>query len=121
MNQKWVTDNNVYVRTSDDFELLLLPKDHDIVKLLQRIRDESHRFAVTYHSTLKRARQTTSWLDEVPSIGPATKKKLIKTFGSSRAVLQARDFELIKVIGEKKAEILKQYIRAENKHNKSTM
>ncbi len=103
------------VRESDDFMLIELPKDDDIVKLLQRIRDESHRFAVSYHTVLKRGRQNTSWLDDVPSIGPATKKKLIKTFGSSRGVLQARDFELIKTIGEKKTESLKQYMRIEKK------
>jgi excinuclease ABC subunit C len=104
-----------YIEQSDDFILINLPHTGDIVKLVQRIRDESHRFAVSYHSTLKQNRQTTSWLDEVPTIGPATKKKLIKTFGSARGVTQARDFELVKVLGEKKAEILKQYIRAELK------
>lgn len=103
------------VRTSEDYYLIELPKDSHVVKLLQRIRDESHRFAVSYHSVLKTNRQTTSWLDEVPGIGPASKKKLIKTFGSSRAVIQARDFELQKTIGNAKTEILKQYIRAEKK------
>jgi len=83
----------------------------DVVKLLQRIRDESHRFAVSYHSTLRAKRQTVSVLDEIPTIGPATRKKLIKTFGSMRGVLQARDFELEKTVGEKKAAILKQYLR----------
>ncbi|MDO8265572.1 MAG: excinuclease ABC subunit UvrC, partial [Candidatus Saccharibacteria bacterium] len=104
-----------YIEQSDDFILINLPHTGDIVKLVQRIRDESHRFAVSYHSTLKQNRQTTSWLDEVPTIGPATKKRLIKTFGSARGVTQARDFELVKVLGKKKAEILKQYIRAEVK------
>lgn len=104
-----------YIEQSDDYILINLPMSGDVVKLLQRIRDESHRFAVSYHSTLKQNRQTTSWLNEVPTIGPATKKKLIKIFGSARGVTQARDFELVKVLGEKKAEILKQYIRAEQK------
>ena len=104
-----------YIRKTDDFILTELPKDDDIVKLLQRIRDESHRFAVSYHTVLKRGRQTTSWLEEVPGIGSETKKKLIRTFGSARGVLQARDFELEKVLGAKKTELLKQYIRAEKK------
>ena len=103
------------VTESEDYVLVNLPDTSDIVKLLQRIRDESHRFAVSYHSTLKGRRQTTSWLDDVPGIGPATKKKLIKTFGSSRGVLQARKDELEHLLGEKKATILRQYIRAENK------
>jgi len=99
------------VRETDDFLLVELPKNSDIVKLLQRIRDESHRFAVSYHSTLKRSRQTTSWLDEVPTIGPATRKKLIKTFGSVRGLGQARHEEIASAVGQKKAEVLRRYIR----------
>jgi excinuclease ABC subunit C len=83
-----------------------------LVKLLQRIRDESHRFAVSYHSVLKAKRQTASLLDDIPTIGPETRKKLLKTFGSVRGVTQARDIELQKLVGEKKAIILRQYLRA---------
>lgn len=83
----------------------------DTLKLIQRIRDESHRFAVSYHSTLKVKQQTASVLDDIPTIGPATRKKLLKTFGSVRGVIQARDWELAKVVGEKKAVILRQYLR----------
>jgi excinuclease ABC subunit C len=96
---------------SEDFILVNVPHSTNLVKLLQRIRDESHRFAVTYHSVLKVKRQTASMLDDIPTIGPATRKKLIKTFGSLRGVTQARDFELEKVLGAKKATILKQYLR----------
>ncbi|MDB5186425.1 MAG: putative excinuclease subunit domain protein [Candidatus Saccharibacteria bacterium] len=99
------------VTESDDFALILLPKNSHVVKLLQRIRDESHRFAVSYHSVLKTKRQTASLLDDIPTIGPATRKKLLKTFGSVRGLIQARDFEVEKVVGEKKAAILKQYLR----------
>lgn len=108
--------HNALIQESTDFQLLLLPKRSDIVKLLQRIRDESHRFAVSYHSVLKRARQTESWLETVPTIGPASRKKLMKEFGSVRGVMQARGFELEKVLGAKRAVILRQYIRAEKKH-----
>lgn len=83
----------------------------DTVKLIQRIRDESHRFAVSYHTVLKRQQQTASLLDDIPTIGPATRKKLIRIFGSMRGVVQAREFELVKVVGEKKATILRQYLR----------
>jgi len=92
----------------------------DVVKLLQRIRDESHRFAVSYHSVLRTKRQTASVLDDIPTIGPATRKKLIKTFGSMRGVLQARDWELEKVLGEKKAAVLQQYLRPIRKEQKTT-
>lgn len=83
----------------------------NLIKLFQRIRDESHRFAVTYHSVLRSKRQTASVLDDIPTIGPATRKKLLKTFGSMRGVLQARDQDLVHLLGEKKATILKQYLR----------
>jgi excinuclease ABC subunit C len=104
--------------TKSQFEVLIQPTSSDEVKLLQRIRDESHRFAVSYHSTLKRTRQTASALDDIPTIGPNTRKKLIKTFGSMRGVMQARDWELEKVIGAKKAAILKQYLRPIKKEQK---
>ena len=90
-----------YVTDSKDFMLINLPHNTNVVKLLQRIRDESHRFAVNYHSTLKAKRQTASALDDIPGIGPVTRKKLIKHFGSARAVMQATKSELIKVINKK--------------------
>jgi excinuclease ABC subunit C len=109
-----------FATESEDFILVNLPHNTNVVKLLQRIRDESHRFAVSYHSVLKVKQQTASLLDEIPTIGPATRKKLIKTFGSMRGVLQARDWELEKVVGEKRAAILKQYLRPIRKEQKLT-
>jgi excinuclease ABC subunit C len=98
-----------YVNESDDFISIELSKDAHAVKLLQRIRDESHRFAVSYHSALKRGRQTTSLLDEVPGIGPLTRKKLIWRFGSAKAALAASPQELADLLGPKKAHTLNAY------------
>ena len=100
-----------FATETEDFILVNVPHNTNLVKLLQRIRDESHRFAVTYHSVLKVKRQTASMLDDIPTIGPATRKKLLKTFGSMRGIMQARDMELVHLLGEKKATILKQYLR----------
>lgn len=97
------------------FMLVNVPQSTNLVKLLQRIRDESHRFAVSYHSTLKRSRQTASLLDDIPTIGSATRKKLMKAFGSMRGVMQAHQFELEQVLGPKKAAILRQYLTAEKR------
>lgn len=91
------------VSESDDFIMILLPKSSDIVKLLQRIRDESHRFAVSYHSILKGKRQTASALDDIPGIGPVTRKKLLRTFGSLRGVREANEGEIAQVVGEARA------------------
>ncbi|MEJ0073340.1 MAG: excinuclease ABC subunit UvrC [Candidatus Saccharibacteria bacterium] len=109
-----------FATESEDFILVNIPHNTNVIKLLQRIRDESHRFAVSYHSVLKVKSQTASVLDDIPTIGPATRKKLIKTFGSMRGVLQARDQDLIHLLGEKKATILKQYLRPIRKEQKLT-
>jgi excinuclease ABC subunit C len=94
---------------SDDFVRLDLPDTSHVVKLLQRIRDESHRFAVSYHSVLKTNRQTVSVLDEIPGVGPTTKKTLIKSFGSAKGVQAATKSELAAVVGEKKAAVIYNY------------
>lgn len=89
-----------------EFVLVSLPKNSHIVKLLQRIRDESHRFAVSYHSTLKRKSATKSLLDEIPGIGPATRRKLINSFGSGKGVSIATLDQLSAVLGDKKGAVV---------------
>ncbi len=85
-------------------------KYSDIVKLIQRIRDESHRFAISYHSTIARKKQTASELDKIPGIGPSTRHKLIRTFGSLRAVKLATHEQIVTAIGKSKADKLKPYL-----------
>jgi excinuclease ABC subunit C len=80
--------------------------------LLQRIRDESHRFAVSYHTVLKRTKQTASMLDDIPGIGPMTRRKLIKTFGSLRAVRAASQKDIVSAIGQAKAKLLIAHLQA---------
>ncbi len=106
---------NSFVTKSDQFEAILLPKTSHIVMLLQRIRDESHRFAVSYHTVLKRTRQTDSLLDDIPGIGPVTKKQLLKSFGSMKRVSEASAKDIEKVVGKKKTVILEQYLLANKK------
>ncbi|HVO86399.1 MAG TPA: excinuclease ABC subunit UvrC [Candidatus Binatia bacterium] len=98
------------VRESEDYLSIMLPKEQPIVKLLQRIRDESHRFAVSYHSSLKRGRVASSLLDDIPGIGPATRKKLLRRFGSMRALAAASEPELNEVLGPAKAQMLAKYL-----------
>ena len=75
----------------------------DVTKLFQRIRDESHRFAVSYHSVLKRAAQVKNQLEDIPGVGPATRRKLIRHFGSLRGVRDASVDEIAAVVGVQKA------------------
>lgn len=99
-----------YSTHSDEFVIVNLPTTAHAVKLLQRIRDESHRFAVSYHSTLKVHRQTDSVLDSIPGIGVSTKKKLLKRFGSLRAVQSAEEAELAASIGPVKGRLVYKYL-----------
>lgn len=94
------------LEVTDDFILINLPKSSPIIKLLQRIRDESHRFAVSYHTVLKRAKQTASLLDEIPGIGPKTRAKLIRKFGSVNGVKNASEADIVSIIGARKAKIV---------------
>lgn len=97
----------------EEFVLVSLPKNSHIVKLLQRLRDESHRFAVSYHSTLKRKGATKSILDEIPGIGPATRRKLINSFGSGKGVAVASELQLRAVLGDKKGTLVHAWFHAE--------
>jgi len=92
---------NPGIEASQDYILVTLPKNNHIVKLLQRIRNESHRFAVSYHSTLKRKAATKSILDDIPGVGPATRKKLVTVFGSGVGVTRASREQLVATLGPK--------------------
>jgi len=110
LNKEKLAELDGYTTATEDFTLINLPHATHIVKLLQRIRDESHRFAVSYHTVLKRAKQTASNLEEIPGIGPATRKKLIRTFGSLRAVQSATPEQLTAAIGEARAQLVARYL-----------
>ncbi len=81
----------------------------DIVKLIQRIRDESHRFAVSYHTVLKRQRGTKNSLEEIPGIGPKNRQKLLRAFGSPKSVYAATEHELAAVVGPVLAQTITHY------------
>ena len=70
-------------------EPVSMPRQSEALYLLQRIRDESHRFAIAYHRQLRGKRMTRSALDDIPGLGPARRKRLIKEFGGVRAVQRA--------------------------------
>ena len=58
-----------------------IPRQSEALYLLQRIRDEAHRFAITYHRQLRGKRMTKSVLDDVPGLGPTRRKRLVKELG----------------------------------------
>lgn len=80
-------------------ESVMLPKASQGLYLLQRIRDEAHRFAITYHRQLRSKASVGSALDDVPGIGPRRRKALLQRFGSVRALKEAPAEELAAVQG----------------------
>ena len=96
---------------SEDFLVIRLPKSSHISKLLQRIRDESHRFAVSYHTHLKRTGQVKSVLDDIPGVGPATRKRLLKAFGSVAGIQAAETAAIAKEVGLVKAKTIKAHLK----------
>lgn len=110
LNMDKLAELDGYTTVTEGFTLVNLPHSTHIIKLLQRIRDESHRFAVSYHSVLKRSGQTKSNLDDVPGIGPVTRRKLLKEFGSLRSVLVSDEAKLAAYVGPKKAALIRQYL-----------
>jgi excinuclease ABC subunit C len=78
---------------------LVLPPTSQALYLMQRIRDEAHRFAITYHRQLRAKAQTRSALDELPGVGPARKRALLRVFGSTRQLKKATIDEIAAVPG----------------------
>lgn len=90
----------------EGFNVIVLNKADDGLKLLMRIRDESHRFAVSYHSVLKRNRQKVNLLEEIPGIGPSSRKMLQKHFGSAKSVFEADEKDIAAIVGSSKAKVI---------------
>jgi excinuclease ABC subunit C len=84
-------------------EALSLPLDSPALQLMQRLRDEAHRFAIAYHQRLRRRQGLASRLEEIPGIGPKRRRALLKRFGSVEAIRQASLEELAMVEGMNKS------------------
>ena len=94
-------------------EGVYLPRDSQGLYLVQRIRDEAHRFAITYHRSLRGKRNLSSVLDDIPHVGEKRKKALLKHFGSLTKIMQADKEQIAEVegIGEMVAEEIYQYLK----------
>lgn len=108
LEEVWVPD--------DDYPIIL-KRQSEGMYLLQRVRDESHRFAITYHRQTRRKGMLRSALDDIPGIGPAYQKRLLNAFGSVRAMRTAsiEQLEHVKGIGHAKAQAIYQALHAEDK------
>jgi excinuclease ABC subunit C len=80
---------NEEIFVADTADPIILPRTSQGLYLLQRVRDEAHRFAVTFHRQLRGKTSIKSALDEIPGVGPTRKQALIKKFGSVRGIREA--------------------------------
>lgn len=99
--------------TQDHPEPIILPRSSKALYLLQRIRDEAHRFAITYHRSLRGKRNLASILNDIPGVGEKRRQNLLKHFGSFKKVQNATVEELLEVPGlnRKVAEDIYDYLR----------
>jgi excinuclease ABC subunit C len=76
-------------------EPVRIPRDSEALYLLQQVRDEAHRFAITYHRQLRDKKMTTSVLDNIPGLGPTRRKRLLKEFGSVKKLRELDEADLL--------------------------
>lgn len=110
-HSKLATAEEIYIPGA--IEPIMLPRSSQGLYLIQRIRDEAHRFSITYHRKLRTEKTFKSLLDEIPGIGPKRKKALMQHFGSIKAISAASIDELSAVSGMTRdvAEKIKEHIR----------
>ncbi len=94
-------------------EPVIIPKNSPALHLLQRIRDEAHRFALSYHRKLRSRRLTYTMLDHIPGVGPIRRQALLQHFGSLEAIKKANIGKLKEVegISSKTARIIYDFLR----------
>lgn len=85
---------------------ITLPKSSQILKLLQRVRDEAHRFAVRLHKKQRKKRMIGSILDDIEGVGPISRNKLLNHFGSVNNIKNASFEEISKIVGKKLAKVI---------------
>ena len=99
---------------------VVLDRRSPVLHLVQKIRDESHRFAVTYHRKRRQMRDRISELDDIPGVGPRTRERLIEHFGSVRGIKQASQDALTAVVSPAVAEKIRLHFTDETVANSAS-
>jgi excinuclease ABC subunit C len=113
----------IYVHGQED-DPVILDRRSPVLHVIQKIRDESHRFAITYHRKRREMRDRTSELDEIPGVGPTTRQRLLTHFGSVRALKQAAQKNpdsLLAVANKATAEKIRRYYAGESEPEESPL
>jgi len=98
-------------------EPCILDRHSPVLHLVQQIRDETHRFAVTFHRQRRAARQTHTALLDIPGIGPRTSQKLLQRYGSVANLRRASIEELSRIVTRKSAQKIVEYYQTEQVTN----
>ena len=101
----------IYVHGQEN-EPVKLDRYSPVLHLIQAIRDEAHRFAVTFHRNRRSASRLNSELEKIPGIGPVTAKKLLRRFGSAKRVRGADEKDLADAVGQAAASRIRQFYHA---------
>jgi excinuclease ABC subunit C len=98
-------------------DTVLLPRSSSSLRLLQQIRDEAHRFAITFHRSLRSRRTLQSELSNIPGVGPKTVVKIFEKFGSVRGVQASTLEELQEFLGPRTGQTVYEYFQAQKEEN----
>lgn len=90
---------------------LILPRSSSSLRLLQHVRDEAHRFAITFHRQLREKRTIQTELTQIPGVGKKTAMKLLERFGSVEGVTSASEPELVTLVGLKAMKVIVNYFK----------
>jgi excinuclease ABC subunit C len=99
------------VFTTSSLEALILPRSSSSLRLLQHVRDEAHRFAITFHRQLRDRRTLQTELTQIPGVGKKTALKLLERFGSVEGVKLASEPELVTAVGLKAMKVIINYFK----------
>lgn len=102
------------------YQILLLPRNAPALQLLQRVRNEAHRFALNYQSQRRRRYQLESRLDEIKGVGPKTRQKLQRALPSQSSILTISETDLAAVVGQHKARLIYQALHQEGDKTRQT-
>ena len=108
-------EETLYVLGQED-EPVVLDRHSPVLHLIQQIRDETHRFAVTFHRQRRGARQTKSALLDIPGVGPRTSQRLLQTYGSVANLRRATVDELSRTVPRKSAAKIVEYLGKNLEH-----
>ncbi len=98
---------------------LYIDKTSETLRVVQHLRDEAHRFGITFHRDLRSKSQIKSKLDEIKGIGPATAGALIRHFKSVKRISEASVQEIAKIVGPAKAKLVKAGLSTETSDNQT--